>query len=61
MQIFLWYFGMQTDPPIQTNRSDLVSHNKKKVNQAVPANYRMKVKDKKPDKYLKIIRELKKV
>ena len=65
----LWNFDIQTDHRISTRRPDLLIINKKKkkrnfkiVNFAVPADYRIKLKEcEKMDKYLDLTRELKKL
>ena len=60
-------FDIHTDHLISTRRPDLIIINKKKrtcniVDFAVPAEYRIKLKDcEKKDKYLDLARELKKL
>ena len=68
----LWDFNIQTDHLIPARRPDLIIINKKKkkkrkkickiVNFAVPADHRIKLKEReKKDKYLDLARELKKL
>ena len=66
----LWDFDIQTDHLISARRPDLISINKKKkkkkifkiVEFAVPADHRIKLKEcEKIDKYLDLVRELKKI
>ena len=63
----LWDFGIHTDQQISSRRPDLIiiNNNKKRkpfksVDFAVPADHRIKLKEKK-DKYLDLARELKKL
>ena len=70
----LWDFDIQTDHLISAKRTDLIIINKKKkkkkkkkkrtrwiVDFAVPADHRVKLKEsEKKDKYLDLVRELKK-
>ena len=62
----LWDFDIQTNHLISTRRPDLIVIDKKKrtrkiVDFAVPADYRIKLKEcEKKDKYLDLARELKK-
>ena len=64
---FPWDFDIQTDHLISARRPDLIIINKKKktckiVDLAVPANYRIKLKEcEKRDKYLDLAGELKKL
>ena len=60
----LWDLDIPTDHLISARRPDLIIINKKRefVNFAVPADHRMKMKEReKKDKYLDLVRELKKV
>ena len=63
----LWDFNIQTDHLIPAIRPDLIIINKKKrtckiVDFAVPADHRIKLKEcEKKDKYLDLVRELKKL
>ena len=63
----LWDYNIQTDHLIPARRPDLIIINKKKrtckiVNFAVPADHRIKLKEcEKKDKYLDLVRELKKL
>ena len=63
----LWDFNIQTDHLIPARRPDLIIINKKKrtckiVDFAVPADYRIKLKEcEKKDKYFDLARELKKL
>ena len=63
----LWDFNIQTDHLIPARRPDLIIINKKKrtciiVDFAVPADHRIKRKEsEKKDKYLDLVRELKKL
>ena len=64
----LWDFDIHTDHLISARRPDLIIINKKKkrickiVDFAVPADYRIKLKEcEKKDKYLNLARELKKL
>ena len=64
----LWDFNTQTDHLIPARRPDLIIINKKKkrtckiVHFAVPADHRIKLKEcEKRDKYLDLVRELKKL
>ena len=63
----LWDFDIHTDHLISARRPDLIISNKKKrnckiVDFAVPAEYRIKLKEcEKRDKYLDLARELKKL
>ena len=63
----LWDFNIQTDHLIPARRPDLIIINNKRktckiVDFAVPADYRIKLKEcEKKDKYLDLARELKKL
>ena len=63
----LWYFDNQTDHLILARRPDLIIIEKRKricknVDFAVPADHRIKLKEcEKKDKYLDLVRELKKL
>ena len=63
----LWDFDIQTDHLIPARRPDLIIINKKKrncktVDFAVPADYRINLKEsEKKDKYLSLVREFKKL
>ena len=64
---FLWDFDIHTDHLISARRPDPIIINKKKrtykiVDFAVPADHRIKLKEhEKRDKYLDLVRELKKL
>ena len=63
----IWDFDIHTDHLISARKLDLIIINKKKrtckiVNFAVPADHRIKLKEcEKKDKYLDLVRELKKL
>ena len=67
IKLLLWDFDIEIDYLISARRSDLITIDKKKrickiVDLAVPANYRIKLKEcEKKDKYLDLDRELKKL
>ena len=71
MLLSLWDFNIQTDHLIPARRPDLIIINKKKkkkkrickiVDFAVPADHRINLKEsEKRDKYLDLVRELKKL
>ena len=63
--ILLWEFDTQTDHLISARRPDLIIINKKRTSKildfAVPTDHRIKLKGiEKKDKYLDLVRELKK-